>query len=175
MAGPMTDGSAYYPLMDDRARQYERETRCYSRLLMSGYKEQALMLGITPVHLSLERAREVLGISITALSEILGVSRPTLYYFLDGKEPVENQRVIGEKIRLIDAVVQMVADSGLTLPCPSLLRRRDFSGRTVVDALREGSMTRGDISTFIAIEQHFRAKSAIRLAVRGEHSNKELS
>lgn len=156
--------------MDDRALLYECEVRCYSRLLMNEHNKEALLPLSTPIHVSLERAREVLGISITALSEILGVSRPTLYYFLDGREPIENQETIYGKIRIIDTVVAMVVESRLPLPCPSLLKRRDFTGRRVVDALKEGSMKRSEISTFIAIERHFQMKGAIRLAAKGERS-----
>lgn len=170
MADVLNDGSAYYALMDDRALQYECQTRCYARLLVIGHREEALMLHTTATHVTLERAREVLGISITALSEILEVSRPTLYCFLDGREPFENQEMIYQKLRLIDTVVAMVAESGLPLPCPSLLKRRDFTGRRVVDALKEGSMKRSEISTFLTIERHFQMKGVIRLAARGERS-----
>jgi len=166
MATVVSDGSAYYPLMDDRALQYACEIRCYSRILLSERIREVLMLHRIPAGASLVRAREVLGISITALSEILAVSRPTLYSFLDGKEPSVNEEAISAKIRLIDSLVQAVGDSGLPLPCPSLLKRRDFSGRTVIDVLTDGSLRKSDISTFIAIERHYQMKRMIRSAAK---------
>ena len=167
MAEVLTDGSAYYPLMDGRVLQYECEVRCYSRLLMSERIRSVLEMHRIPISASLARARDVLGISITALSEILGVSRPTLYSFLDGKEPSVNEEAIAAKVHLIDSLSQMVSDSGLPVPASSLLKRRDFSGRTVKDLLKDGSLKESDISTFIAIERHYQAKSAIRLAAKG--------
>ncbi len=170
MAGVLNDGSAYYPLMDDRALQYECEVRCYSRLLMSGRIPSVLEMHSIPTSASLARARDVLGISITALSEVLGVSRPTLYSYLDGKEPSVNEEAIAARVRLIDSLSEMVSDSGLPLPCPALFKRRDFSGRTVKDLLKDGSLKKSDISTFIAIERHYQAKSTIRLATKGMRS-----
>jgi len=167
MAKVLTEGSAYYPLMDDRALQYECEVRCYSRLLMSERICSVLEMHRIPISASLTRARDVLGISITALSEILAVSRPTLYSFLSGKEPSVNEEAIAAKVHLIDSLSQMVSDSGLPVPSPSLLKRRDFSGRTAKDLLKDGSLKKSDISTFIAIERHYQAKSEIRLAAKG--------
>ena len=131
MAEVLTDGSAYYPLMDGRVLQYECEVRCYSRLLMSERICSVLEMHRIPISASLTRARDVLGISITALSEILAVSRPTLYSFLSGKEPSVNEEAIAAKVHLIDSLSDMVSDSGLSVPASSLLKRREFSGRTV--------------------------------------------
>jgi len=107
----------------------------------------------------LNRAREVLGISITDLAEIIGVSRPTIYSFLGGNEPVDNIEKIKGSLSFLNYLTQKILDSKLTLPCSSILRRRNGEGYSLKELIASGEITFDRISFFVENEIEQQAKN----------------
>jgi transcriptional regulator with XRE-family HTH domain len=99
---------------------------------------------------SADQAREVLAalsLSKTLLAEVLGVSRPTLYDWLDGKEPnVANAR-------RLTTLVQILASAGVTAAdalSPRFVREALNDGEpSLLDLLKAGTLDEARVARLV--------------------------
>lgn len=100
----------------------------------------------------IDEIRSVLAISVTDLAAILDVTRPTIYTFMDGKEPVEDSETKYERIQTLQLLAKKISESDLALPCNQILRRRNQNGENLKELIGRGAATETDLDAFVATE-----------------------
>ncbi len=103
----------------------------------------------TPVE-NLERVREVFSPGMSNLAEIFGVSRQTIYNWLNGESP--RVEYITKLQDLADAA-DMITDAGIPLT-PRLLKRPVAGGKSLFTTARDGGSIQAVAQQLIALIQH---------------------
>jgi len=117
---------------------------------LQAYK-QIQTVGLTTGEV-LSKAREMLGATISDLAEMFGVSRPTIYSYMDGNEPVGNVEQFQHRLSLLETTFDFVARFELSTPSSRILRRRDSGGKTFKELMSEGSLNKEMIEAFCLSE-----------------------
>ncbi len=81
--------------------------------------------------------RQELGLTLTDLSVVLGVARPTVYSWLNGTEPEQESL---EKIRMLQRLAAEVREKQIPR-FEYFLQRPLFDDRTLVEKLRDNDLT----------------------------------
>lgn len=113
----------------------------------------------------IEEIRSVLAISVTDLAAMLDVTRPTIYTFMDGKEPVEDSETKYERIQTLQLLARKINDSDLALPCNQILRRRNQNGESLKELIGRGAATEADLDVFVATEVEQQRNNKQRVAL----------
>ncbi len=113
----------------------------------------------------IEEIRSVLAISVTDLAAILDVTRPTIYTFMDGKEPVEDSETKYARIQTLQLLAKKIEESDLALPCNQILRRRNQQGESLKELIGRGAATKTDLDAFVATEVEQQRKNKQRAAL----------
>ncbi len=124
----------------------------FSRKIASEPFLKTTSIKILPTHSVLNKARKILGISISDLADIVGVTRPTIYSFLEGNEPIENVDKIKIRLSILEYLTENIIDSKLPLPCSSILRRRNIEGHSLKELIVADAITFEEIYLFITNE-----------------------
>jgi DNA-binding transcriptional regulator YiaG len=95
--------------------------------------EKTLDLECSP-DLVLMRAIKILGISISDIALILGVSRPTVYSYKNKLSFPEG--IIKEKLELLDSALCQIEKKCPDVPFESMLKRKDLKGTSLFDLLQ---------------------------------------
>jgi predicted transcriptional regulator len=106
----------------------------------------------------------VLGASISDLSEMLGVSRPTVYSYLSGNEPSGNSELLMKRVFLLQRTIETIRNLGLSIPCSTLLKRRDSRGKTFKELLANDELNDERIQTFCQVELQQRERTKQRIS-----------
>ena len=112
----------------------------------------------------LTQAKKVLGASISDLSEMLGVSRPTVYSYLSGNEPSGNSELLIKRLFLLQRTIEMIHKLGLSIPYSTILKRRDGRGKTFKELLANDELIDERIQTFCHVELQQRERTKQRIS-----------
>lgn len=171
---PQSFGSSCLPTQDFRSANsallYETFLYFYLESLHSSWKnakgnaietqkEDVLATGEL-----LTQAKQVLGTSISDLSEMLGISRPTIYSYLSGNEPSVRSEVLMKRLLLLQKTIETIGNLCLSPPCPTILKRRDGRGKTFKELLANDEISDERILAFCNVELQEREKSKQRIA-----------
>lgn len=131
---------------------------------------------VIPMSERIESVRKVLGISISDLSEILGVTRPTVYSFLSGKEPVEDADTKFQKMETLRLLCSKIEAVDLPIPCNRILRRRNQEARSLKELLQDSDITEDELDAFVAVEigHHQQNRQRIAKSLAGKPEKKYL-
>ncbi|MBU1020992.1 MAG: hypothetical protein KJ847_07215 [Firmicutes bacterium] len=128
------------------------------------------------------QAKKVLGASISDLSEMLGISRPTVYSYLSGNEPSGNSELLMKRISFLQKTIGTIHRLGLSIPCSTMLKRRDTRGKTFKELLANDELNDESIQLFCHVEQQQRNRTKQRITavpVSSDHrknlNNEEFS
>jgi len=95
---------------------------------------------------TLQNSRQLLGFTVTTLSKILQVTRPTVYSYLEGKTPTN--KIVQNKINKIHEVLTLLScQLGPRNNYFSLTKKFDSQGKNLIDYLS----TNKEISGFINV------------------------
>lgn len=164
---------------DDCDLERERIVRAVGKLVFKQFLEMSIKnavaidaksakLEVVPTSQILENARRILGASISDLAEMLGVSRPTIYSYLEGNEPSGSGKDFLGRLTLLKEVMQLVKEAHLPVPCSTLLRRKDVRGKTLKEALSNDSLSVEGIQAFISVEQQQILARRARMSKQGQ-------
>lgn len=130
-----------------------------------GEDNESALLSPDPPRDQLQFIRETLKLNVSDLASVLGVSRPTVYAWLEGDEPSsENYTQIARLKRIADEV------HGLAIPrFEKLLKRPIFQGLSFLDKLKAS----GEEIDYRALQHLAEKEHAARSARKG--SGKTLS
>jgi DNA-binding transcriptional regulator YiaG len=95
--------------------------------------EKSMDLECSP-DLVLMRAIKILGISISDIALVLGVSRPTVYSYKNKLSSPEG--IIKEKLERLDAVLCQIETKCPNVPFESMLKRKDQKGTSLFELLQ---------------------------------------
>lgn len=109
------------------------------------------------------QAKKILGAGISDLSEMLGISRPTVYSYLSGNEPSGNSELLMKRVYLIQRTIEVVSKLGLPIPCSTMLKRRDGNGKTFKELLAHDELNDEKIQSFCQVEQQQRERTQQRV------------
>lgn len=123
----------------------------------------------------LVQARKVLGASISDLSEMLGISRPTVYSYLSGNEPSGNSELLKRRLFLLQRTIETIGKIGLSIPCSVLLKRRDSRGKTFKELLAGDELNDEKIQAFCHGELQQRERAKQRVAAVSASSSERKS
>lgn len=113
----------------------------------------------------IDEIRSVLAISVTDLAAMLDVTRPTIYTFMDGKEPVEDSEMKYARIQTLQLLSKKINDSDLVVPCNQVLRRRNQNGESLKELIGRGAATEADLDLFVATEVEQQRNNKQRVAL----------
>jgi hypothetical protein len=82
---------------------------------------------------TLSASKNILGLNISMIAEILELSRPTIYSYLKGNEPKEKS--LDYKIKSLNNIIDIVKNEFKLHSFSSLFKRRDNEGKTLSDYL----------------------------------------
>jgi hypothetical protein len=164
---------------DDCESERERIVRAVGQLVFQQFLEMSIRnavemdakpakLEVVPTSQILEESRRVLGASISDLAQMLGVSRPTIYSYLEGNEPSGSGKDFSGRLTLLKEVVQLVKEAHLPVPCSTLLRRKDVCGKTLKESLSDDSLSVESIQAFIFVEQQQVLARRARMSKQGQ-------
>jgi transcriptional regulator with XRE-family HTH domain len=134
---------------------------------VSPASSRATALDIRSAFETLSRVREVFRLSISDLAMACGVSRQAVYKWISGSSASlarDNQSRLDDLYR----AAELFAERGVT-GSTALLKRKDKSGRTLLEALRLGESAQnwaGSILETLALESQQRAMLDARLRGR---------
>lgn len=140
------------------------------------YTPKSASVQVVSMSKRIEEVRRVLSISVSDLSEILGVTRPTVYSFMSGNEPVgdalSKYRIIGRLQLLCDKIEQ----SELPIPCNKILRRHNDKGESLKTLLQDETTGERVLDFFIEaeIEQHRENKRRLAASAKNRIGKKRL-
>lgn len=120
--------------------------------------EQALQAEDAPYATLMEQVKAGFGRTMSRLPEVFGVSRQTLYNWLDGETP---KAVHQERLRQLAAAAQVFADLGMK-PTTPILSRTVAQGKTFLQLMASGADGRET------------AKKLVRVVQRGNDSRAKL-
>ncbi|MCH3919466.1 MAG: hypothetical protein LKE39_03085 [Sphaerochaeta sp.] len=109
----------------------------------------------------LSHVKQIFGLSMMGFTEILGVSRPTLYSYMKGESQPQNDCVVS-RLQILEAFAEDVKKAGFSLPCTSILARRD-GGVPLKTLIREDRFISTKIPAYITSERN--ETDALRLHV----------
>lgn len=171
--------SVGYSALEDCESERARIVRADCQLVFQQFLEMSIRnavemdakpakLEVVPTSQILEQARRLLGASISDLAEMLGVSRPTIYSYLEGNEPSGSGKDFSGRLTLLKEVLQCVNEAHLPVPCPNLLRRKDVHGKTLKESMSDDSLSMEGIQAFISVEQQHVLVRRARMSKRGQ-------
>lgn len=120
---------------------------------------------VVPFAQRIDEIRNVLAINISDLAVILDVTRPTIYKFMDGNEPVENSEEKYARIEMLQLLSQKIKESELITPGNQILRRRNQHGESLKELLEKGIATETDLDVFVAFEVQQQRENKRRAAL----------
>jgi transcriptional regulator with XRE-family HTH domain len=114
------------------------------------------------------RIREVLSPGISNLAGMLGVSRQTVYNWLNGEQPASEHSA---KLQDMAQAADLLAEFGTPIS-GALLKRKVIRGKTLFEVISEGGSAHDSAQILVQIlrrEQEQRKHMAARLAGRASH------
>lgn len=86
---------------------------------------------------TLNESRNILGLNISVLSQLLNVSRPTIYSYLNGND--QKDKSADEVIMKLNSILKIVKEQYNLESFSSIFKMRDNNGNTLVDYVLEKS------------------------------------
>lgn len=164
----------YFPINLDVYRMWMSSELFRKEVLLQkelqAYK-QIQNVGLTTGEV-LSKAREMLGATISDLAEMFGVSRPTIYSYMDGNEPVGNVEQFRYRLSLLETTLCFMAKFELSTPSSRILRRRDSEGKTFKELMSEGLLNKEMIEAFCLSEAETQQQIQERLKHTGINQSK---
>ena len=102
--------------------------------------------------------REMFGLTMTELAQILGVTLPTVYAWLNGSAPKDE---IKSRIRLLAKYVEELRSAGI-LQAESLARQPLADGETLISIFKSGGSADGAIATIRYSAPHASGIKAVK-------------
>lgn len=109
---------------------------------------------ISEVGAILQEAREVFGLSIADLARLVGVSRPTVYSYLQCRDVIPHEET-REKIQALCAYAAKTreATSGRGVAMRHLVKRRIFKGKSLFDIMQQNENIDIPLQTLLQLHQ----------------------
>lgn len=119
------------------------------------------------------KARKVLGATVSDLADMLGVSRPTIYSYMDGNEPAGTMEQFQHRLSLLETTLDFVEELKLSTPAPRIVRKRNSEGKTFKELMKAGELDKGTIEAFCLSEAATQQQIRERLKKTGINLSKQ--
>jgi len=140
------------------------------------YTPKSVSVQVISMSKRIEQVRKVLSISVSDLSEILGVTRPTVYSFISGNEPVEDAPSKYRLMGRLQLLCEKIEQSELPIPCNRILRRHNDEGESLKTLLQDETISESMLDSFIdaEVEQHHENKRRLAASAKNRSGKKRL-